>query len=116
MGRRAGFLQNTKAVLSLSNVTIEEKDINKILPAHFDLITFRAFKPLEPKLLKTILDICATGGIIAAYKGKREKIEEEMAFTSANGQKVNIKWDVIPYNVPFLDEQRHILTVKPEPV
>ena len=30
MGRRAGFLLNTKAVLNLSNINIEEKEIEKV--------------------------------------------------------------------------------------
>jgi len=103
MGRRAGFLMNTKAVLSLSNVSIEEKELEKI-SGSFDLVTFRAFKPLEPKLLKTLFKICAPGGKIAAYKGRREKIETEMAPLEAD-------WEAIPYAVPFLDEERHLLVI-----
>jgi len=114
MGRRAGFLMNTKAVLSLSNITIEENDISKSKPGRFDLVTFRAFKPLEPKLLKTLINLCKTGGLIAAFKGKKEKIEEEMAFLSEYEQGTHINWEIIPYNVPFLDENRHILTIKQE--
>jgi len=113
MGRRAGFLFNTKAALFLSNVNVEENDLEKIAakknnPALFDLITFRAFKPLEPKLLKTLFKICAPGGIIAAYKGRREKIEEEM-------RDIMVNWEAIPYTVPFLDENRHLLVIRNDP-
>jgi len=106
MGRRAGFLCNTKAVLSLSNVTIEESEIEKAPQGRFDLVTFRAFKPLEPKLLKTLFNLCKPDGIIAAYKGRREKIELEMEPLTG------IQWEMIPYSVPFLDEERHILVIK----
>jgi len=108
MGRRAGFLMNTKAVLALSNVTVEENEIEKAAPNQFDIITFRAFKPLEPKLLKTFYNICKPGGIIAAYKGRREKIEEEMSLL----QEAYPEWEAIRYAVPFLDEERHLLVIK----
>jgi len=105
MGRRAGFLLNTKAALSLTNITIEESEIEKIPQDQFDLVTFRAFKPIEPKLLKTLLKVCKPDGVIAAYKGKMEKIREEM-------EQLTVKWEAIPYNVPFLDEERNILVIR----
>ena len=108
MGRRAGFLCSTKAVLELSNVSIEENELEKVKSGKFNLITFRAFKPLDPKLLKTLFNACAKGGIIAAYKGRLERTEMEMA---------NIKTEcpnreTISYKVPFLDEERHLLIIK----
>jgi len=107
MGRRAGFLWNTKASLSLSNITVEEKELEKTEAGRFSLVTFRAFKPLEPKLLTALFNACAKGGVIAAYKGRREKIEEEMsALENLRG-----KWEMIAYNVPFLDEERHVLVI-----
>jgi 16S rRNA (guanine527-N7)-methyltransferase len=105
MGRRAGFLLNTTAVLKLSNVTVEEKELEKIPKELFNLVTFRAFKPIEQNLLKTLFGICADGGIIAAYKGKREKINEEMGFYKG-------QWEAIPCPVPFLDEERHLLVIR----
>jgi len=112
MGRRAGFLMNTKAILSLSNVSIEEKELEKVKDS-FNLITFRAFKPFEPKLLKTLFKICAPGGIIAAYKGRREKIEAEMAPLNAFfSETSHAEWEAIPYTVPFLEEERHLLVIR----
>ncbi|GBU27070.1 16S rRNA methyltransferase [Treponema sp. R8-4-B8] len=109
MGRRAGFLLNTKAVLSLSNVIVEEGELEKVENGTFNLITFRALKSMEPKLIKTLLKKCAQGGVIAAYKGKREKIETEMASL----QKICENWEAIQYTTPFLDEERHLLVIKP---
>ncbi len=108
MGRRAGFLCNTKAALTSDNIIIEEGELEKTLPARFNLITFRAFKPLEPKLLKNLFKACAKDGIIAAYKGRREKIETEMAPL----EKFCGKWEAIPCTVPFLDEERHLLVIR----
>jgi len=113
MGRRAGFLWNTKASLQLSNITVEEKELEKTEPGRFAIITFRAFKPLEPKLLKTLFNACAQGGIIAAYKGRREKIERETELLFKKGNKgMPQDWDLLPYTVPFLNEERHLLIIK----
>jgi len=111
MGRRAGFLWNTKASLNISNITVEETDLEKTAPERFHLVTFRAFKPLEPKLLKTLFKVCVKGGVIAAYKGKREKIEQEMA-PLAKHALLDCDWEALPYKVPFLDEERHLLVIK----
>ena len=117
IGRRAGFLHNTKAALSLSNIIIEESEIEKAAGGRFDLVTFRAFKPLEPKMLKTLFSLCAPGGIITAYKGRMEKIQTEMVIfkeqiAKKKEQSSEIKWEAIPYNVPFLEEERHILVIR----
>jgi len=108
MGRRAGFLWNTKAALGLSNVTVEEGELEKTAGGRFSLVTFRAFKPLEPKLLKTLFNACAEGGVIAAYKGRREKIEQEISLLKNN----RCICEALPYSVPFLDEERHLLIIR----
>jgi len=108
MGRRAGFLLNTKAVLELSNTTIEEGEIEKTKSGYFNLIAFRAFKPMEPKFIKTLLNACAKGGIIAAYKGRLEKIEQEMAQLKNHCS----NWEALKYSVPFLNEERHLLVIR----
>jgi 16S rRNA (guanine527-N7)-methyltransferase len=108
MGRRAGFLFNTIAILKLSNVTVEESEFEKTENSPFSLVTFRAFKPMESKLLKTLFKVCEKGGVIAAYKGKQEKINQEMAPL----EKICGGWEAIPYTVPFLDEERHLLVMK----
>jgi 16S rRNA (guanine527-N7)-methyltransferase len=110
MGRRAGFLLNTKAVLSLSNVTVEEGEFEKAGNGTFNLVTFRALKSMDQKLIKTLIKKCDQGGIITAYKGRREKIEAEMASL----QKICENWEAIQYVTPFLEEERHLLVIKPQ--
>jgi len=111
MGRRAGFLFNTKAILGISNIAVEEGELEKTASCRFNLVTFRAFKPLEPKLLKTLFKACKEGGVIAAYKGRREKIEQEMT-TLIRPAMQGGGWEAISYTVPFLDEERHIVVIK----
>ena len=122
MGRRAGFLRNTLAILGLGNVSIEETEMEKLASSpsgrgRFDIIVFRAFRPLEPAILKALFALLAPGGSLAAYKGRRESIEEEMtqacvAAEKGAGPKIG-GWEVFPLEVPFLEEERHLLLVKP---
>ena len=122
MGRRAGFLRDALAVLGLSNVRVEETEMenfaqNQAGAGRFDLVVFRAFRPLEPAILRGLLGLLGPGGIIAAYKGRREAVEEEMArlfrareetpFPSVGG------WEALPLDVPFLKEERQLLLMRP---
>jgi 16S rRNA (guanine527-N7)-methyltransferase len=104
MGRRAGFLRNTLAVLALSNAAVEEGETEKAPAGRFSLITLRAFRPLEPAVLKGLFRLLAPGGVLAAYKGRREKIDEEMAAVRGD-------WEVFPLEVPFLEEERHLVVI-----
>ena len=121
MGRRTGFLRDVLALLGLPNVRVEETEMEKIrLPAvagRFDLAVFRAFRPLEPAILKGLLRLTAPGGTLAAYKGRRESVEEEMAQVlkcakEGTGPAIG-SWELLPLAVPFLEEERHLLLVKP---
>jgi 16S rRNA (guanine527-N7)-methyltransferase len=104
MGRRAGFLRNTLAVLALKQVTVEEGPMEQAPPGRFDLAVFRAFRPLERPVLKSLLRLLREGGCLAAYKGRREAIEAEMR--AAGGT-----WDIFPCPPPFLEEERHLVVI-----
>ncbi|MEJ5189886.1 MAG: RsmG family class I SAM-dependent methyltransferase, partial [Breznakiellaceae bacterium] len=94
----------------LPSVRVEEIDLARSRSGPFDIITFRAFHPLDAKLLKAMRERLKPGGLIAAYKGRREKITEEMAPL----EKVSLagNWQAIPVEVPFLEEERHLLIVR----
>jgi 16S rRNA (guanine527-N7)-methyltransferase len=109
MGRRTGFLRNTIAVLGLINTAVEEGEMEKQTPERFDIITFRAFRPLDAPLLKGLFRLLAGGGVLAAYKGRMEAIEKEMAAA----EKFTGSWEAIPCPVPGLDEERHLLVIHP---
>ena len=113
-GRRAGFLRNTLAVLGLPNLRLEETEMEKIEAGQgFDLLVFRAFRPLEPPILKALARLLKPGGRIVAYKGRRQAVEEEMAAALANAEKglcpPIARWELLPLQVPFLNEERHLL-------
>ena len=105
MGRRAGFLLNTLAVLGLSNVRVEENEMEKSAPASCDLVVFRAYKPLDKKILKGLLRLLKPGGFLAVYIGQRQSVEEEMACLT------NVNWELFPLKVPCLKDERHLLVV-----
>ena len=110
-GRRATFLRNTRTVLGIGNVTVEEGEMEKVKPGRFSLVTFRAFRPLEPKIYKKLHRLCAEDGVLAAYKGRLEKIHAEMAALEGALPNLTGSWELLPCPVPFLNEQRHLVVV-----
>lgn len=115
-GRRAGFLRNTLAVLGLSNTGVTEGEMEKAPPGHFALVAFRAFRPLEPAVLRGLFRLLRPGGVLAAYKGKKEKIAGEMAKAEnfPPGEQLCLgSWEAFPCPVPFLDEERHLVVIRP---
>ena len=79
--------------------------MERAAPGRFSLAVFRAFRPLEPNILKGLFRLCAPGGTLAAYKGRRVTIEAEMAALGARG------WEAVPCPVPLLAEERHLLLI-----
>ena len=112
-GRRAGFLRQTLETLGLPNVSVEEQEMEKVKPGRFALVTFRAFRPLDPRIHKKLARLCANGGILAAYKGRREKTEAEMAALEQAVPSLAGRWEILPCPVPRLDEERHLVLLFP---
>ena len=73
MAKRCAFLENCAAILGLKNVTVWNKEAEKVPSESFDISVFRAFRPLDEKMIKTLLSLTKTGGFLAAYKAKSEK-------------------------------------------
>ncbi|MDR3324561.1 MAG: 16S rRNA (guanine(527)-N(7))-methyltransferase RsmG [Spirochaetaceae bacterium] len=113
MGRRADFLRYVAALLALKNVSIEQCSVEAAAAAagagggRFDVVAFRAFRPLSPQLVKTLFGLARERGVLAAYKGKAERIRRECAAVEC----VVGGCRVIPCPVPFLDEERHLLVM-----
>jgi 16S rRNA (guanine527-N7)-methyltransferase len=110
-GRRAGFLRSVQTALRLSHVLVEEAEMEKVPPGRFALVTFRAFKPLEPKIYKKLCQLRTEGGCLAAYKGRREKTETEMTALEKKTPHIAGHWNITPCPVPFLDEERHLVVI-----
>lgn len=111
MGRRTGFLRNTLTVLGLKNVSVEEAEMEKVKTGRFDLVTCRAFKPLEPKIFKKLFRLCGEGGVLAAYKGRYDKTLAEITALEQALPELKDRWEIIPCPVPMLDEERHLLLI-----
>lgn len=107
-GKRCRFLENQKALLRLSNLTVAESDIGAVA-GPFDVITFRAFRPLEKPIVDDLLALLGPEGVLAAYKGKRAKIDEELKGIESYGFEAEIQ----ELSVPFLrDEERHLVLLR----
>jgi len=78
MEKRVSFLEGCLALLGLKNVQVLNAQAEEIPPLSYDLITFRAFRPLDKKMIKTLLSMVKEGGYICAYKAKLENIKAEM--------------------------------------
>ena len=107
MSKRCAFLENCSAVLSLHNVDVINSEAEKVPKESYDIVTFRAFRPLDKKMTKTLLSMTKEGGVLCAYKAKKENIIEEM-----NGIKDLIKeYKIEELSVPFLEETERNLVL-----
>lgn len=100
MSKRCAFLENAAAVLGLKNVRIINKEAERVEQGSIDVAVFRAFRPLDKKMMATLLRIIPQNGRLVAYKAKRKKIDEEMnALPYAKEL-----YDVVQIHVPFLTD------------
>ena len=100
MDKRCAFLENEAAILGLKNVSVMKNEAEKIPPESFDLVTFRAFRPLDKKMATTLLSITKKDGTIAAFKAKKTNIQDEME----NIREIVREYKIFPLRVPFLTE------------
>ncbi len=132
MSKRCAFLENAAAILGLKNVQVKNWELEKTPAASIDIATFRAFRPLDKKMLQSLLAILRPEGILAAYKAKRQKILEEMEALDYSeekedgsncGQSAGIEnpkaFKIIPLEVPFLtntnsgdDRERNLVVLR----
>jgi 16S rRNA (guanine527-N7)-methyltransferase len=107
MQKKCAFLENCAALLGLSNVTVENTPVEQVQKRRFDVCVFRSFHPLDAALFKTLSECVVPGGFLAAYKGRREKIDEEMRALGA------MSYSVKKLTVPFLeDHERHVVIME----
>lgn len=121
MEKRCVFLQDCRAVLALENVSVVNREIEKITPGQFDAVTFRAFRPLEKKIRSALLRLLrapdpaskSAGGFLAAWKGKAASVRAETEIMRKEGFCGTIRAEAV--SVPFLEEERHLVQIAPEP-
>jgi 16S rRNA (guanine527-N7)-methyltransferase len=103
---RCAFLRSAAALMQLENVHVFEGEL-ALAREKFAVLTFRAFRPLDRKILKKLLASTAPGGFIAAYKARAEKTEGEIAAARELGLEVRAE----TLAVPFLNEERRLLII-----
>ena len=108
MERRALFLESTLAELGRRDVEVFQRTFEEIKD-RFDLVIFRAVTALEPKTIKKLLRLLTPDGHLAAYKGRREVIDSELASLGSLAGNAC----VVPVQVPFLAEERHLVILSP---
>jgi 16S rRNA (guanine527-N7)-methyltransferase len=108
MGKRIRFLESQTALLGLANASVIQSEVERA-PGSYDLVTFRAFRPFERKLFKSVFALCETDGVVFAYKGKREKAEAELSEIAGLYSSARI----VTVEVPFLDEDRCVVMLEP---
>lgn len=104
MGRRVGFLRNAIALCHLAEqVEVCERDLSEV-KGSFDLVTFRAFRPLY-EILDLVDPILAPGGTVCAYKGQMDSLQAELEQVR---QRCKSRWTVetVPLDVPNLEAHR----------
>lgn len=107
MEKRCGFLQHCKEELGLENVSVLKEQAEFVEQKSFDIVTFRAFRPLDLKMAKKLLRLRKEGGILAAYKAKMENIKAEMDGI----KKLVPEYKVIGLQVPGLEDSERNLVV-----
>ena len=107
MGRRAGFLRNTIAVLGMnSRVHVVQKDLSEVRES-YDIVTFRAFRHIQD-IISDLDRILVPGGKVFSYKSTDENIREELEVISSYGG-CSFGHTVEDYCVPMLDASRKML-------
>jgi 16S rRNA (guanine527-N7)-methyltransferase len=104
--KKCAFLENCRALLGLSNVTVHAADL-AAATGIYDVVTFRAVAPLE-RFLADLARSKVVWRSIAAYKGRRDRIEEELAALGPRAQGA----DIVRLRVPFVDEERHLVVLR----
>ncbi len=132
MTRRIRFLEEMKVALPLPKVEVIEAQVEQAKSAMgarsatgargalsaggalraggaYDLVTFRAFRPFERKLFKKVFALAAPWGFVAAYKGRREKAQAELAEIEG----LYASAEILTVKVPFLDDERCLVVLRP---
>lgn len=104
--KKTAFLNQVKAELGLSNVTVYTKKVQELaVKTHFDVITSRAFADLSD-FVNWSGHLLADGGRFIALKGVAPADERERLPAPWKVQKL------APLEVPGLDAERHLVFIE----
>lgn len=110
-GKKAAFLRNAVGVLGLGGrVEILDRDVREV-DRQFLFVLSRAFMPVStavPLMRATV----GREAVLLFYAGRRSTVDEELhKLEEHSGETVEAK--VLPVEVPFLSEERHVCLVYP---
>ncbi len=77
MERRCGFLRNVSAILRLPQVEVCHMQTRDLPPRRFDVVTSRAYQPVDERFIQELLAVLADGGEGLFLKGRIEKTRHE---------------------------------------
>jgi len=100
--KKTRFLQQVKAELGLSNVTVVHGRVEQVSLPQFAIITARAFASIDD-IIRLAGQHCQPGGELVLMKGVYP--EQELQFDS---QAFHLR-DVVSLTVPACDGERHLV-------
>lgn len=109
--RKVAFLKTCTIILGLRHARVTQADL-AAADGRFDVVTFRAFAPIERFLAEAGPGL--SFGALVAYKGRLSRGREEaQAVAALPGG----RWtaEVREVTVPFLEEERCLVVVRPRP-
>lgn len=116
MDKRCAFLENCIALLGLKNASVMKKEAEKVPAGYFSVATFRAFRPLDKKMTKTLLSLIRNGGYLAAYKAKACSIAAEMEGIKDIVPEYRTENLIVPFLTDSVDQkelrQRNLVIIK----
>ncbi|MCK9169086.1 MAG: 16S rRNA (guanine(527)-N(7))-methyltransferase RsmG [Treponema sp.] len=113
MDKRCAFLENCAAILGLQNVSVVKSEAERIKAGSFDITVFRAFRPLDQKMIKTLLSLTVEKGYLAAYKAKQTSIDEEMTGIKDIIKDYKVEKLVVPY---LPDAERNLVIIRKQTI
>lgn len=108
--RRVTFLQSVQRALGLRFLSIVAGSVNEVELPQFDIVTCRAVAPLS-RLLPHLKSLLYQSSTLALYQGTMETVQRELE-ASRNFGSVQIKTEVVPLKVPFVDAERHLILLR----
>ena len=107
-GKRAAFLRGAVAMLGIADrVHVIESDVDRLERAYGGVV-FRAFRPFTAEVVASISRALVPGGVLAAYKGRRQAIDAELSAIESRFEPPSI----VRLQVPFLNEERHLVIAR----
>ncbi len=108
MARRASFLKTCILLLRLQRVSVLAQDLRQLGGRH-GVVTFRAVAPLD-RFLSESAQASLRWRTVLAYKGRKEKAEEELRAVRALLPSVSA--EIVPLRTPFLGEERCLVCLR----